>query len=71
MNGKTQAYSHSAYGWIARYLDGKDITYTLGDASKAYVPFDKSALNWITVLKNANAYTSENGFILNEMIIRR
>lgn len=66
VNGKTQAYSHSAYGWIARYLDGKDITYTLGDASKAYVPFDKSALNWITVLKNANAYTSENGFILNE-----
>lgn len=66
VNGKTQAYSHSAYGWIARYLDGKDITYTLGDASKAYVPFDKSALNWITVLKDANAYTSENGFILNE-----
>lgn len=66
VDGKTQAYSHSAYGWIARYLDGKDITYTLGDASKAYVPFDKSAINWITVLKNANAYTSENGFILTE-----
>lgn len=66
VDGKTQAYSHSAYGWIARYLDGKDITYTLGDASKAYVPFDQSAINWITVLKNANAYTSENGFILTE-----
>lgn len=66
VDGKTQAYSHSAYGWIARYLDGKDITYTLGDASKAYVPFDKSAINWITVLKDANAYTSENGFILTE-----
>lgn len=66
VDGKTQAYSHSAYGWIARYLDGKDITYALGDASKAYVPFDKSAINWITVLKNANAYTSENGFILTE-----
>ena len=66
VDGKTQAYSHSAYGWIARYLDGKDITYALGDASKAYVPFDKSAINWITVLKNVNAYTSENGFILDE-----
>lgn len=65
VDGKTQAYSHSAYGWIARYLEGKDITYTLGDASKAYIPFDKSAINWITVLKNANAYTSENGFILS------
>ncbi len=66
VDGKTQAYSHSAYGWIARYLDGKDITYTLGDASKAYVPFDKSAINWITVLKDADAYTPENGFILTE-----
>ncbi|WP_304211992.1 DUF4962 domain-containing protein [Phocaeicola plebeius] len=66
VNGKTQAFSHSAYGWIARYLDGNDITYALGDASKAYVPFDSSAVNWITVLKDANAYTSENGFILNE-----
>lgn len=66
VDGKTQAYSHSGYGWIARYLDGDDITYTLGDASKAYVPFDQSAINWITVLKNAKAYTSENGFILND-----
>lgn len=66
VNGKTQAYSHSGYGWIARYLDGKDITYTMGDASKAYVKFDKSAINWITVLDNAQAYKSEHGFILNE-----
>lgn len=66
VDGKTQAFSHSAYGWIARYLDGEDITYTLGDASKAYVPFDKSAINWITVLKDANAYTPENGFILSD-----
>lgn len=64
VDGKTQAFSHSGYGWIARYLDGKDITYVLGDASKAYVPFDQSAINWITVLRNADAYTSENGFIL-------
>lgn len=66
VDGKTQAYSHSGYGWIARYLDGNDITYALGDASNAYVPFDQSALNWTTVLKNAQAYTSENGFILDD-----
>lgn len=66
VNGKTQAYSHSAYGWIARYLDGKDITYTMGDASKAYVKFDKSAINWITVLEAAQAYKPEHGFILDE-----
>lgn len=66
VDGKTQAYSHSGYGWIARYLDGDDITYTLGDASNAYVPFDKSVVNWITVLRNAQAYASENGFILND-----
>ncbi len=66
VDGKTQAYSHSAYGWIARYLNGKDITYVLGDASKAYVKFDKSAINWITVLKNAQVYKPEHGFILND-----
>lgn len=66
VDGKTQAYSHSGYGWIARYLDGNDITYALGDASNAYIPFDQSALNWTTVLKNAQAYTSENGFILDD-----
>lgn len=66
VDGKTQAFSHSGYGWIARYLDGKDITYTLGDASKAYVKFDISALNWITVLNEAQAYKPEHGFILDE-----
>ena len=63
-DGKTQAFSHSGYGWIARYLDGEGITYTMGDASRAYVQFDKSAINWITVLKNADSYKSEEGFIL-------
>lgn len=66
VNGKTQAYSHSAYGWIARYLDGRQMTYALGDASKAYVPFDISAINWETVLRQANAYTAEEGFILSD-----
>lgn len=66
VNGKTQAYTHSGYGWIARYLDGTDITYAMGDASKAYVKFDRSAINWITVLKNVDSYKSEEGFILTE-----
>ncbi len=66
VNGKTQAYSHSGYGWIARYLDGENITYTMGDASKAYVKFDISAINWITVLNNAQVYKPEYGFILDE-----
>lgn len=66
VDGKTQAYSHSAYGWIPRFVDGEDITYVLGDASHAYVPFDISALNWETVLRDADAYTSENGFIIKD-----
>ncbi len=66
VDGKTQAYSHSAYGWIARFLDGKDISYALGDASHAYVPFDISALNWETVLRDADSYTSEDGFIIKD-----
>ncbi len=66
VDGKTQTYSSHGYGWIARYLDGKDITYTLGDASNAYKKFDQSATNWITVLEKANAYKSEHGFIIND-----
>ena len=66
VDGKTQAYSSHGYGWIARYLDGKDITYTLGDASNAYKKFDQSAVNWITVLKKNDVYKPEYGFILSD-----
>ena len=66
VNGKTQAYSSHGYGWIARYLDGKDITYTLGDASNAYKQIDASAANWITVLNKTGAYKPEHGFILSD-----
>lgn len=38
IDGKGQAYGTSGYGWIARYLHGEQITYTVGDASKAYDP---------------------------------
>ena len=63
-DGKTQAYSHSAYGWLPRFLRGDHITYALGDASHAYVPFDISAINWQTVLEQADGYKSEHGFII-------
>ncbi|TNJ46017.1 DUF4962 domain-containing protein [Tamlana fucoidanivorans] len=66
VDGKSQGYDYNSYGWIPRYLTGNEITYALGDASKAYRKFDKSAINWITVLKNSDAYTDENGFILDE-----
>lgn len=64
VDGKTQAYSHGAYGWIGRFLDGENISYAMGDASHAYVPFDISAINWQTVLEQADAYKSEEGFII-------
>lgn len=63
VDGMTQAFSCQGYGWIARYLDGKDITYTLGDASKAYVPFKESTTD---ILKKINAYTRQNGFITSK-----
>lgn len=64
VDGKTQAYSHGAYGWVGRFLDGENISYAMGDASHAYVPFDISAINWQTVLEQADAYKSEEGFII-------
>lgn len=36
VDGNGQLFSTSGYGWIARFLDGKEISYTLGDASNAY-----------------------------------
>ena len=66
VNGKTQSFSHNGYGWIARYLNGENITYVLGDASNAYTQFDESASNWIEALQDVHAYTAENGFILTD-----
>lgn len=66
VDGKSQAYSHSAYGWIGRFLDGENISYAMGDASNAYVPFDISAINWQTVLEKAGAFNSGEGFIMSE-----
>lgn len=66
VDGKSQAYSHSAYGWIPRFLDGESISYAMGDASNAYVPFDISAINWQTVLEKVDAFNSKEGFIMSD-----
>ena len=36
VDGQGQPYSTEAFGWIARFLQGDDIAYAKGDASKAY-----------------------------------
>lgn len=43
IDGKGQPFSPEAYGWIARYIDGNQISYACGDASNAYdaAPFDR------------------------------
>jgi hypothetical protein len=38
IDGKGQTYGTEGYGWIPRYLHGEQITYTVGDASRAYGP---------------------------------
>ena len=35
-NGSGTLYFSEGYGWIPRFIDGKDITYVSGDASNAY-----------------------------------
>jgi len=66
VDGKTQGYAQSDYGWLPRYLDGENISYVMGDASNAYKKMDSTVVNWITVLKNANIYDAKNGFIINK-----
>ncbi|MEG1585890.1 MAG: DUF4962 domain-containing protein [Bacteroidales bacterium] len=36
VDGKGQPFSPEAYGWIARFLHGNNISYACGDASNAY-----------------------------------
>lgn len=36
VNGHGQPYSTEAFGWIARFLQGKELSYAKGDASNAY-----------------------------------
>lgn len=37
-DGLVQSFHQSAYAWIARFATGEKLSYTLGDASHAYVP---------------------------------
>lgn len=41
-DGIGQACDVSGYGWIARFVTGKKISYTLGDASNAYSGIDEN-----------------------------
>jgi hypothetical protein len=36
VDGEGQPYSTEAFGWIARFMQGGDLAYAKGDASKAY-----------------------------------
>ncbi|MEX0684605.1 MAG: DUF4962 domain-containing protein [Balneolales bacterium] len=36
VNGQGQPYSTEAFGWIARFLQGNELSYAKGDASNAY-----------------------------------
>jgi hypothetical protein len=66
VDGKTQGYAQSDYGWLPRFLDGQSMTYVMGDASNAYKKMDSTIINWIGVLKNANIYDAKNGFIITD-----
>lgn len=37
IDGEGQPYSTESFGWIARFLQGKEIVYAKGDASNAYM----------------------------------
>jgi len=40
IDGKGQPYNAGAYGWIPRFIHGKQISYVVGDASNAYSASD-------------------------------
>lgn len=40
IDGQGQPFSDGAYGWIPRFLHGKQISYAVGDASNAWSGFD-------------------------------
>jgi len=41
IDGQGQPFDASAYGWIPRFLHGKQISYSVGDASNAYSGSDE------------------------------
>jgi hypothetical protein len=61
VNGCGQAFGHEGYGWIKRFINGRDIAYVCGDATMAYRPVvDKQFLGMLA--DSGIAPTPENGF---------
>ena len=44
VNDKGQTFDSEGYGWISRFLDGRSLSYAVGDASMAYGGQDKTTL---------------------------
>ena len=45
IDGEGQPFDAGAYGWMPRFLHGKQITYTVGDASNAYSAADLQSID--------------------------
>lgn len=45
IDGKGQPFDAGAYGWMPRFLHGKQISYTVGDASNAYSASDEESID--------------------------
>ena len=62
VNGIGQSYSTKAYGNVMRAMGGENITYCLGDASRAYSGISDDPM-WLESFKAAGiTQTPENGF---------
>lgn len=62
VNGIGQPYSTQGYGNVLRAMGGNNITYCLGDASRAYCGISTDPM-WITAFQTAGiTQTPENGF---------
>lgn len=45
LDGEGQPFDAGAYGWMPRFLHGKQISYTVGDASNAYSSSDLKSMD--------------------------
>ncbi len=44
IDGKGQPFSDESFGWIPRFLDGKQLSYAVGDASRAYAGIEEGTM---------------------------
>jgi len=44
IDGKGQPFSDESFGWIPRFLNGKQLSYAVGDASRAYAGTDEGTV---------------------------